>query len=72
MTPLQEQALRAMARKHRAQQKQASTKLARHIISKKAMEEINARQEQELISLVRGMLASSQRACTSCAQHGAN
>jgi hypothetical protein len=72
MTPLQEQALRALARKHRAQQKQASTKLARHVISEKAMEAINARQEQELISLVRGMLRSSQRACTPSAQHGAD
>lgn len=60
MTPLQEQELRALARKHRAQTKQARTRLARHIISEKTMEEIIARQDEELISLVREMLGSQR------------
>ena len=62
MTPLQEQALRAMLKRHRAQQREASTKLARHIISKKAVEEINTRQENEIITLVRGIITSSYQA----------
>lgn len=64
MTPLQEQALRGLARKHRAQTKQARTRLARHIISEKTMEEIIARQDEELIALVRGMMGSQKTAGT--------
>lgn len=59
MTPLQEQALRTVARKHQAQCKQANTRLARHIISEKTLKEIYARQEQELLETVRGMLTTS-------------
>lgn len=64
MTPLQEQELRALARKHRAQTKRARTRLARHIISEKTMEEIIARQDEELIALVRGMMGSQRAAGT--------
>lgn len=64
MTPLQEQVLRTVARKHQAQCKQANTRLARHIISEKTLKEIYARQEEELISTVRGMLEASSKTTT--------
>lgn len=64
MTPLQEQTLRLMVRKHRAQSKQANTRLARHTISVKTYVEIKSLQEEELIAIVRGMLEAASKTTT--------
>lgn len=64
MTPGQEHRLRLMVRKHRAQSKRANTRLARHTISEKTFAEIKTFQEEELISMVRGMLEASSKTIT--------